>query len=212
MLPNSRITYPDNVLNGLLDCRLKDHFPDDETPEANMIGKNNTALPTKNDTDLIPFLAKRGSTDCGSSSAVPDATTAHAPDKSTATCCSAKARQGVQQPGLTLCKAHPASIATTGPQICRHLSVAIFNGVDQLTAAALAQSGQRHIPVLQVLKSMESSILQTLESPDAILTYNPRIVDHCDAGVEFSAALVWDEEDVKWMRPGRMLLPYSLRL
>lgn len=104
--------------------------------------------------------------------------------------------------------------------------VAMFRGVeatDQLKAAALEPDPKDPDNIMNVIflcskchtlfdSTMVSLIPQILESPHSVFPYDPRMVDHYDAVVEFPAGLrravvsiLQDDGEVKRMRPGHVL-------
>lgn len=104
--------------------------------------------------------------------------------------------------------------------------VAMFRGVeatDQLKAAALDPDPKDPDNIMNVIflcskchtlfdKTMLSLIPQILESADSIFPYDPRMVNHYDAVVEFPAgwrravvSILQDDGEVKRMRPGHVL-------
>lgn len=104
--------------------------------------------------------------------------------------------------------------------------VAMFKGVaatDQLKAAALDPDPNDPDNIMNVIflcskchtlldKPMVSLIPQILESPNSVFPYDPRLVDHYDAVVEFPAGLqravihvLQDDGEGKRLRPGHVL-------
>lgn len=236
VLANTRVTNSDTVLNGLQRASLtavlavlNDYFPDDETigvfthSIGDITTTDDTALASfadKIDLGLTAFLAKRGSQpntcDPGTSSTVPDSTIPSTSKAASSTTAVPPKRARVSK------KSSPSNRRS----VDFWAFIAMFRGVEataELKNAAFEPEPNNPDNIMNVIflcyqchvlldKTMVSLIPQILESPESVFPYDPRMVDHYDAIVEFPAgiqraviAILQDDGGFKRMLPGHVL-------